>query len=131
MSPDVETMFVDETMDLANTILTLARIRHLPVVDREGKLKGVLSQRDLLRAFADVYKHGGSERDQDRISVASIMTNEVTTVGPDDPALEAAEIIWENKFGCLPVVENDRVVGILTESDFVRSAIEQLSAPGA
>ena len=131
MSADVETMFVDETMDLANTILTLGRIRHLPVVDRDGKLMGVLTQRDLLRAFAELYQHGGRDTDQDRISVAAIMTNEVTTVGPDDPALEAAELIWENKFGCLPVVEGDRVVGIITESDFVRSTIQQLSDPGS
>jgi CBS domain-containing membrane protein len=130
MSPDVETLFVDETMDLANTILTLARIRHLPVTDREGKLVGVLSQRDVLRAFAELYRSGRDDADQDRISISEIMTDDVTTIGPDDPALDAAELIWENKFGCLPVVEDHRVIGIITESDFVRSAIVQLSSPG-
>lgn len=131
MSPDVETLFVEETMDLANTIITLGRIRHLPVIEHSGKLVGVVSHRDLLRAFAELYKAGRNDADQAWISVADIMTKDVTTVGPNDPALEAAEIIWENKFGCLPVVENDHVVGILTESDFVRSAIQQLSDPGA
>jgi CBS domain-containing membrane protein len=130
MSPDVETLFVDETMDLANTILTLARIRHLPVVERDGRLVGVLTQRDLLRAFADLYKRGKSESEQDRVSVTDIMTGDVTTIGPDDPALTAAELIWDNKFGCLPVVENEQVVGIITESDFVRSTIQQLGDPG-
>jgi CBS domain-containing membrane protein len=129
MSPDVESIFIDETMDLANTILTLARIRHLPVVDREGKLVGVLSQRDLLRAFAELYRSGQSDADQDHIPIAEIMTDDVTSIAPDAPALDAAEIIWENKIGCLPVVEDQQLVGIITESDFVRSAILQLSSP--
>ena len=129
MSPDVETLFVDETMDLANTILTLARIRHLPVIDRDGKLVGILSHRDLLRAFAELYKSGRNDADQDRVAVAEIMTDEVTTIAPGAPALEAAEIIWENKIGCLPVVEDERVVGIITESDFVRTAIVRLGDP--
>jgi CBS domain-containing membrane protein len=128
MSPDVETLFIEETMDLANTIITLGRIRHLPVVERSGKLVGVLSHRDLLRAFAELYREGRGDADQERVSVSDIMTKDVTTVGPDDPLLDAAEIIWENKFGCLPVVVDDHVVGILTESDFVRSTIQQLSS---
>src|SRR5688572_25342630 len=107
MSPDVETLFIEETMDLANTIITLGRIRHLPVVERSGKLVGVLSHRDLLRAFAELYREGRGDADQERVSVSDIMTKEVTTVGPDDPLLDAAELIWENKFGCLPVVVDD------------------------
>ena len=130
MSPDVETIFVEETMDLANTIITLGGVRHLPVIEHSGKLVGLVSHRDLLRAFAELYKSGRRDVDQERVSVADIMTKDIITVGPDDPALRAAEIIWENKFGCVPVVENNRVVGIITESDFVRSAIQQLSDPG-
>jgi CBS domain-containing membrane protein len=130
MSPDVETVYSDESMDLANTILTLGRIRHLPVVDREGRLCGILSQRDVLRAFAELFKKGLSENDQERIPITEIMTVDITTISPDAAALEAAEILWENKYGCLPVVEDGIVVGILTESDFVRSAIKQLSDPG-
>ena len=126
MSPDVETIFIDETMDIANTILTLGRIRHLPVTDRDGTLLGVLTHRDLLRAFAELYRSGRRDDAQEEIRVKDIMTSDVTTVGPNDSLLTAADMIWENKFGCLPVVEDDRVVGIITESDFVRATIEQL-----
>ena len=131
MSPDVETLFEDETMDLANTVMLLGRIRHLPVTDRDGRLLGLLTHRDLLRAFAELYRDNGPNLDQARINVRDIMTKEVTTIGPDDPVLRAAELIWENKFGCLPVVVEERVVGILTESDFVRIAIRQLGDPGS
>lgn len=131
MSPDVETLYNDETMDLANTVMTLGRIRHLPVTNREGKLLGLLTHRDLLRAFAELYRDEGPSADEARVSVTDIMTQEVTTIAPDAPALEAAEVIWENKFGCLPVVQGGKVVGIITEADFVRVAIKQLGDPGA
>ena len=130
MSPDVETLFEDETMDLANTVMTLGRIRHLPVTDHQGKLLGLVSHRDLLRAFADLYRARGPDIDEAHVNVREIMTTEVTTIGPDDPALKAAELIWENKFGCLPVVDHDRVIGIITESDFVRTAMRTLGDPG-
>jgi CBS domain-containing protein len=55
-----------------------------------------------------------------RTRVEEVMTSEVETAGPDTPASEAARIMFENKFGCLPVLESSKLVGILTESDFVR-----------
>lgn len=131
MSPDVETLYDDETMDLANTVMTLGRIRHLPVTDREGKLLGLLTHRDLLRAFAELYRDRGPDADEALVSVKDIMTRDVVTIAPDAPALEAAEAIWENKFGCIPVVQHGKIVGIITEADFVRIAIKQLGDPGA
>src|SRR4051812_11158388 len=55
-----------------------------------------------------------------RILVEEVMTSEVETIEAAQPLEEAAQIMFENKYGCLPVVEGSRVVGILTESDFVR-----------
>jgi CBS domain-containing membrane protein len=55
-----------------------------------------------------------------RTSVAEVMTSEVETADPDLPLSEAAKVMFENKFGCLPVLESSKLVGILTESDFVR-----------
>lgn len=126
MSPDVETVFEDETMDLANTILTLGRIRHLPVTTREGRLIGLVTQRDLQAAVAKMYKEHGPKADEVDMPIVEMMTPDVTTISPDAPLVEAAEIIWEQKYGCLPVVENGSLVGIVTESDFVRHAILQL-----
>ncbi len=130
MSPDVETLFDDETMDLANTVMTLGRIRHLPVTDHQGRLLGLVTHRDLLRAFAELYRDRGPNMDEALVRVREIMTTEVRTIGPDDLALTAAELLWENKFGCLPVVQDQQVVGIVTEADFVRTAIRTLSDPG-
>jgi CBS domain-containing protein len=59
--------------------------------------------------------------------VREIMVTEIETVDPDTPLVEAAETLFENKIGCLPVVEGNRLVGILTESDFVRRFVQEES----
>jgi CBS domain-containing membrane protein len=129
MTRDVETISEDETMDFAKTVMTLGRIRHLPVTDREGRLIGLVTHRDLLRALAEVYRDIGPNGDEDRIEIRAIMNTDVVTIGPEEPAVRAAEMIWRHKFGCLPVVEAGRLVGIVTESDFVHMAMQQLSDP--
>src|SRR5688572_32663712 len=116
MTADVETLFDDESLDLAKTIMALGRIRHLPVTDREGRLLGLVTHRDLLRALAERYRDIGPN-DHEPIPVRSVMTTPVTTIGPEEPVLKGAEIMWSRKFGCLPVVEGQYLVGILTESD--------------
>jgi CBS domain-containing membrane protein len=126
MTRDVETLFDDETVDLAKNVMTLGRIRHLPVTDRQGHLVGLLTHRDLLRALVERYRDLGPNDDEAAISVRAAMNSEVTTIGPEEPAFSAAELIWKNKFGCLPVVEGERLVGIVTEADFVHMAMQQL-----
>ncbi len=112
MTKDVEVIFDDEAVDVARTIMTLSRIRHLPVTDREDKLVGLVSQRDLL---ARVISHGASAP----ILVRDIMTTKVATVTAGTPIQMAGRIMIENKYGCLLVTEQDRIEGILTETDFV------------
>lgn len=130
MSPDVETLVLGEPLDLANMVISLGRIRHLPVVDGEGRLCGLVTHRDVLSSFAELFRRKGTEDDAALIRVETIMTRDLITIGPDQPALEAAHILYENKFGCVPVVEaDDKLVGIVTEADFVLSAIRQLSDP--
>lgn len=127
MTTDVETLFEDETIDLAKNIMALGRIRHLPVTDRRGRLVGLLTHRDLLRALVELYRSvGPDDFEADLLSVRAAMNTQVTTVSPDEPALRAAELIWNNKYGCVPVVENEQLVGIVTESDFVHMAMQQL-----
>jgi CBS-domain-containing membrane protein len=106
-------------------------IRHLVVVDDEGDLVGVVSHRDLLRRT--VVEHGAlplsMERDQLRkMRVEEVMTSEVETTEPDQPLNDAAQRMFDNKIGCLPVVEGYKVVGMLTESDFVRHFIRSEGA---
>jgi acetoin utilization protein AcuB len=89
------------------------RFRHRPVVAGDV-LVGVLAERDL---------HAGEAVHQEDRSVRSVMTAGVITIGPDDPVEQAARLMLENKIGCLPVVENRALTGIITESDIFRAFV--------
>ena len=98
-------------------------VRHVPVVDAARSLIGLLSERDLLRHALDNQLDLPIDVLDDLLSktrVEDIMTREVATVEAQDPLSRAADTMLENKFGCLPVVEGRMLVGIVTESDFVR-----------
>jgi len=98
-------------------------IRHLTVVDDDGDLVGVVSHRDLLRnALLERPDLARAEHREAlrQVRVGEVMTSEVETIEPDRTAEEAARILRERCFGCLPVLEDGCLVGILTESDFVR-----------
>lgn len=128
MTREPVTLEVDEDLDLADVLMRLARIRHLPVLDH-GRLVGLVSERDLLRVQSDqMDDSAAAERQQMRrwVKAGWIMTRGVQEVEPDMPLVEAAQLMLEHKYGCLPVVEEGRLVGILTEADFVALAIRQL-----
>lgn len=99
------------------------RCRHMPVVDGEGDLVGLVTHRDLLR-YALIEQPEVPRFVEtallERLTVGDVMVREVETVDPGAELRQAAQTMIENKFGCLPVVEGRRLVGILTESDFVR-----------
>jgi CBS domain-containing membrane protein len=118
MTRKIMTLKADDDLALADSILALGRYRHLPV-EENGRLLGLITHRDLLRIWADRGAIDGRT-----VSAGEIMTRDVTTVTPETPVAEAAQLICENKFGCLPVVEKGRLVGIVTEADFVELAAE-------
>ena len=108
-------------------------IRHVAVVD-SGRLLGLLSHRDVLRSQEGSLS-GALSTEQTHmnrwIEARWVMTKEVRTVYPDTPALEAALTLRSHGYGCVPVVEQGKLVGMLTDSDFLEYAIQQLSDPGA
>jgi CBS domain-containing membrane protein len=118
MSKDLETLRVDDSYPDVDVLLRLRRVRHLPVIDDDGRLVGLVTHRDLLGAQAKC------------LSVEQMMTEDVTTCAPETLVLDAARTMLDNRFGCLPVVEDERLVGIITEADFLRWAVEQLSSAG-
>lgn len=103
-------------------------IRHVPVVDNEGDLLGLVTHRDLVRSalHVDAELPVSHQRQMLRgIKIEEIMAPEVETIDPEMNLLDAAQMMLENKFGCLPVVEGDHLVGIITESDFVKHYIDE------
>lgn len=118
MTKDLVTVRETDDVALAESLLRLGGIRHLPVV-REGKLVGLLTHRDLVRA-------GEPGRPAARdLPVSEVMTRELVTVRPATSLAHAARTLLERKFGCLPVCDDDgKLVGIVTEADFVRFAAD-------
>jgi len=131
MTRDVLTLALGSDLSLADDVMRLERVRHLPVLDGK-KLVGIVSHRDLLRAHSRLLVKAAmlpatGETQVVTVSVDEVMQSKVRTVTEDAPAKEAARLILDNRFGCLPVVEGDRLVGIVTEVDFLRWAITKLA----
>jgi CBS domain-containing membrane protein len=123
MTPQVVTVLPEDSIAKAYERMLDHRIRHLVVIDGDNDVVGLLTHRDLLR-------HSLIERAElplslqnsvmRRIRVEEVMTSEVETAEPGQSLQEAALLMFDNKYGCLPVIEGSQLVGILTESDFVR-----------
>ena len=97
------------------------------MLDEHGRLVGIVSQRDLFQsALLRALGYGSRARDSVPASVVvkEVMTGEVKTTTPGAPLADAARLMYERKIGCLPVVEDGALVGILTEGDFVRLAAD-------
>jgi CBS domain-containing protein len=122
MSGDVVTLEAGTTLDIADDIMTLKRIRHLPVLDNEI-LVGVVTQRDLFRAglssILEFRKHAVKEW-LAQIQVREVMTENLVTIGPDASVEDAVALMVDHKIGCLPVVAEDKLVGLLSETDCLR-----------
>jgi len=120
MQKEVTTLRVEDNLDIANDIMTLGRVRHLPVVNSAGALVGLVTQRDLLQAsVASVLKLGRSaEKDWlNSILVENVMAKELSTITPSASISEAVDLMITRKIGCLPVVERGKLVGLVTETD--------------
>jgi CBS domain-containing membrane protein len=122
MTRDPKTLGRNDQLSLADDLMQQERIRHLPVLDEDGELVGIVSQRDLFRgalARALGYGETAQRRMLGMLVVKEVMSTQLVTVGPDAPIADAARTMVDRKIGCLPVVEGGKLVGILTESDFV------------
>ena len=123
MSREVMTLGRNDTLQSADDVMRLGRIRHLPIVDDDGRLAGIVTQRDLFHGgLLKALGYGTRARGQalESLVVKEAMTTEVVTTSPDTPLADAAKTMLERKIGCLVVVYGEKIVGILTESDFVR-----------
>ena len=123
MTRDVHTVGRNDQLAVADALMKQARIRHLPVLDADGAVCAVVSQRDLFRgALLRALGFGGRAEDKmlKQIAVKEIMSEPVHTASPETTVAEAGRVMIERKIGCLPVIEGGKLVGLVTETDFVR-----------
>uniref|UniRef100_A0A7C3ZBU7 CBS domain-containing protein n=1 Tax=Desulfobacca acetoxidans TaxID=60893 RepID=A0A7C3ZBU7_9BACT len=119
MVKEVATLGVDDELSLANDIMRLGRIRHLPVVSGE-ELVGIISERDLFRsslAQALGYGNKDSREIMKTLRIKDVMVRQVVTVSPEMELKDAVALMVERKIGCLPVVQNNKLIGLITETD--------------
>jgi CBS domain-containing protein len=116
------TLKPDDTLALANDVISLGRIRHIPVVE-DGKLRGMLTERDLMGAAATQIfglKQSSKTALLKSVQIRDVMKKRVVTVGPDTPIKDAAHLLADKKIGCLPVVSEGTLVGLVTTTDILR-----------
>ena len=131
MTREVFTLRTTDTLKTARSMMSLARIRHIPIVDSCMGFEGLVTHRDILNAtlsqFAEVDRMTRDEIESG-IPIAEIMRTDVKTVAPDAELQDAAEILLNHKYGCLPVVGEAGLEGIITEADFLKLTLKLLEA---
>jgi acetoin utilization protein AcuB len=126
MTREVVTLSPQTTVGEALALCRESRIRHLPVLEG-GRLVGIVSDRDLRSATPALGDPARAEA-LGKILVSKVMAHEVTTARPDDPIEEVANAMRERKIGCLPVVEDEALVGIVTSSDVMEALVYLMGA---
>ena len=115
MSTDLFTLRPNDLVDLAASLMDWRHIRHVPVEDENGHLVGLVTHRGLLRLLS----RSPNAPDGSSMTVREIMKANPTSVTSTTPTLEAIEIMRRSGIGCLPVVDNNQLVGIVTSYDFL------------
>ena len=118
MSTDLFTVNPDDLVDFAASVMDWRHIRHVPVEDGEGRLVGLVTHRGVLRMISNGNRSGKPEP----VTVRDVMVVNPVTVSPSTSSLEAIEIMRRHRVGCLPVIEGDQLVGIVTSYDFLEAS---------
>ena len=131
MTKDPLTLREDDLLRQAVEIVMVRRVRHIPVLDGRGALVGIVTDRDVQGTLPSPLSAAAPEEYEallETTPIERIMTKSVITVGPDDLAAEAVETLLASRIDGLPVLENDRLVGIFTVRDALRGYLELLRA---
>ena len=115
MQTDLFTVDKEDLLELVGEIMDWKKVRYMPVEDSEGNLQGLITSRILTRHFLKTAHHPTDEV----VTVESIMIKNPITVEPETSIIEAMKIMRKNKIGALPVVKNNILAGIITETDFL------------
>lgn len=114
----------NDTLGDAYKVMAKKHIHHIPIVDNSNTLVGLISHRDVLAASGSVLRQHPSDQSECRLS--ELMITDVVSTTPQADILKVARYIHDSRHGCLPIVEKDQLVGIVTEYDFVEVAINLL-----
>jgi len=130
MTTDLFTLYADDSLKIAEEIMSWRNIRHIPIINYNDDLVGLVTHRDILKySISSLAGISKDERDNlnSSIKMESIMQNNVLSVSENTPLFTAAKMIANNKIGCLPIVRDSKLVGIITEADFVKYFIQTSS----
>ncbi|RMH15303.1 MAG: CBS domain-containing protein, partial [Gemmatimonadetes bacterium] len=121
MTTQLFTVQEDELIEMVAFLMDRKQIRHVPVEDDEHRLVGLVSYRSILRMVSEL-----GRRATETSPVKAIMERDPVTVAPETPTLEAIELMRRHRVSCLPVCKNDRLVGLVSERDFMPIAYQLL-----
>ena len=129
MTTEVFVLHATQTLELVRSLMRIKHVRHVPIVDQDNVFVGLITHRDLL---AQTISHLAEiEEDEqeflDRhIHIMNIMKSDVLTVDPEMDICSAISLLLDHRYGCLPVVSDSKLVGIVTEADFLKLTLELL-----
>jgi len=130
MTTEVFVLHSTQTLELVRSLMRIKHVRHVPIVDQDNSFVGLITHRDLLAQtishLAEVEEDEQEYLDR-HIHIMNIMKTDVLTVDPEMDVCSAITLLLDNKYGCLPVVADGKLVGIATEADFLKLTLGLLS----
>lgn len=126
MSSELRTLSETDSLADAQKLMAETHIHHVPIMDADNHLVGLISHRDVLAAQESRLSQESLTQNAADISIADFMTRHVATVDPRANLRQAAIYLQQHRYGCLPVVEDGQLIGIVTDTDFVGVAINLL-----
>src|SRR5210317_78804 len=129
MTSEVFVLHAAQTLELVRSLMRIKHVRHVPIVEPDNTFVGLMTHRDLL---AQTISHLAEVDDEEQeyldrhIHIMNIMKTDVTTVDPEMDVCTAITMLLEHKYGCLPVVTDGKLVGIVTEADFIKLTLDLL-----
>ncbi len=127
MSRDVITITADSPIIDAMKLIELHQIRHIPIIDEAHHIIGIISDRDIRDVSPSIF-HSTEHLEDFLKPVSSIMKKNVITAHPLDFVEEVSVLFYEHHIGCLPIVDNEKLVGIITETDMLHTLVELMGA---
>ncbi|MEQ9309521.1 MAG: glutamate-cysteine ligase family protein [Balneolaceae bacterium] len=125
MTTDLFTARKEDLIEFTSNLMDWRKIRYIPIEDDQKHLVGLISMRMVLREYSKMVNEG---KDVTNLPVSDFMIQNAITIHPEASIIEAMNIMQDQKIGCLPVVKNSRLVGIITEGNFMNISRRLLRA---